>query len=417
MSRKILLFGLFGCGNSGNDASLEAALDMLRRVAPQAEPVCITPAPDAVTRRYGIAAAAIGTRVYETGPLRLLDRLLGGLPRRLGNVVRAARLARQADALVFPGTGILDDFGTGPFGSPVAIFGWCLGARAGGARVAFVSVGAGPAEHPLSRRLFAWAARLAHYRSYRDAVSRDFLARAGVDVRRDGVFPDLVFGLPVPPVRSRPAGPLRVGVGVMGYYGWKHHATAGHEIHRAYIDKMRRFVLWLLDAGHDVCLLTGDVGDEAALATLAAAVRQARPGLRPGRLGEAPTADLRALMAVMADLDLVVGTRFHNMVAALKLGLPAISIGYADKNDALLADVGLGEFCQHIETFDIDRLQQQVAALVAAREDRAATVAEAVADLRRRLREQECMLATWLATAAPATAPERSGLGRPVSLD
>ena len=72
--------------------------------------------------------------------------------------------------------------------------------------------------------------------------------------------------------------------------------------------------------------------------------------------------------------DLVVATRFHNIVSALKLGKPSISIGYAEKNDVLMAAMGLGDFCQHIERLSLDRLMRQLSTLAAGRETYAAGI-------------------------------------------
>ena len=49
-------------------------------------------------------------------------------------------------------------------------------------------------------------------------------------------------------------------------------------------------------------------------------------------------------MHQMAETRIVVATRFHNVVCALKMKKPTISIGYASKNDVLLAEMGLAEF-------------------------------------------------------------------------
>src|SRR4051794_465105 len=45
--RRVVLFGLFGSGNSGNDASLEAMLTFLRRW-PGMDITCVCYAPDAI---------------------------------------------------------------------------------------------------------------------------------------------------------------------------------------------------------------------------------------------------------------------------------------------------------------------------------------------------------------------------------
>lgn len=41
------------------------------------------------------------------------------------------------------------------------------------------------------------------------------------------------------------------------------------------------------------------------------------------------------------------------------MGRSLISIGYNDKNDYLMAEFNQLPFCQHIESLDLDRLQEQ----------------------------------------------------------
>jgi polysaccharide pyruvyl transferase WcaK-like protein len=406
---RVVLFGLFGSGNSGNDASLEAMLMFLRRLRPDLDITCVSNAPDTIAIKHGIHGISIGKQISAESSFGKIDRMLFGVPRRLASLGRAILMARRADVLIFPGTGILDDFGTGPFGMPLAIFGWCLGARLGGAQIAFVSIGAGPIHHPLSRWFMARAAAIAQYRSYRDTVSRDFMKSIGFDTRRDAIFPDIAFVLPDPPPRGRVGQALTVGLGVMGYYGWSHDTQAGAEIHRTYLNKLRAFTLWLLDQGYRVRLLTGDAGDNAAVGDLAALVRAARPGLPPELLSAELTSDLHELMERIADTDIVVATRFHNVVAALKLARPVVSIGYASKNDALLADMGLTGFCQHIEDLDIDRLISQFSTLLEARDEHECQIRDRVDFYRRCLREQEGLLAArfHLVPNRPTTVPAK----------
>ena len=42
------------------------------------------------------------------------------------------------------------------------------------------------------------------------------------------------------------------------------------------------------------------------------------------------------------------------------MGRPVVSLGYAAKNPELLADVGLGEYDQHVESFDPQLVLQQL---------------------------------------------------------
>lgn len=357
---KIVLFGQFGCGNTGNDGSLAAMADLLRDAQPDAEIVCACPNPSAVQADLGIPAIATSRPVMTGKVGMLLDRLLLGVPRRIVHLVDPVRQLRGADMLLVPGTGFLDDFQEVPRGWPLMILRWCLAARLVGARLAFVGIGAGPIRHPLSRFFMTTAARLCHYRSYRDTPSRDFMAALGIGRHRDEVCPDLAFALSPPPSRPRPVRPaLSVGVGVMSYSGWVNRGPDSEEIYDLYMSKIVSFVGWLLEKGHDVRLLTGDIMDQRAvwhaLERLQATIA---PELSSALIVE-PTATLFELMRQIALTDLVVASRFHNVVCAIKLRKPVISLGYAEKNEALLRQIGLEGFSQHIEHFDPELLKQQ----------------------------------------------------------
>src|SRR5262249_7914522 len=76
-----------------------------------------------------------------------------------------------------------------------------------------------------------------------------------------------------------------------------------------------------------------------------------------------PMCDVEDLFAQIAKTDMVVASRFHNVVCALMLGRPVLSLGYHDKNDALLAEMGLNAFCQHIEHFSVDELIREFQSL------------------------------------------------------
>ena len=62
---------------------------------------------------------------------------------------------------------------------------------------------------------------------------------------------------------------------------------------------------------------------------------------------------------MVAGVDLVVASRFHNLLCALKVGVPTLSISYARKNDVLQASMGLGDFCHPAAEIDFDRLVAQ----------------------------------------------------------
>ena len=373
-------------------------LIFLRQLRPDADLVCICPAPDEVRKDHGISALSFSYSSSGTF-IRFLNRLLFRAPSRLANWIHAITELRKLDLLIIPGTGILDDYNTGPWSFPYILFRWCLSARLCGTELWFVSIGAGPIHHPVSRRLMKWAAAMAQYRSYRDTISKEFMEGIGLDAHSDPIYPDLAFKLPSPE-RSRPQGSdaevLTVALGVMNYGGWRSDLRHQTDIVDEYIKKVTKFLAWLLDRGYRVRILTGDRFDQPAIDYLMGALAGEGQTIPSESLVVEPTLTLYEVMRQIALTDIVVATRFHNVVCALKLGRPTISVGYADKNDALLADMGLAGFCQHIEKLDVELLIEQFIALAADRHVHARRIKKVVQAYQQRLAEQDAFLTSRL---------------------
>jgi len=267
---------------------------------------------------------------------------------------------------------------------------WCIAARLRGVKIIFVSIGAGPIENPISRLLMVSAAKLAHYRSYRDQESKDFMRSMRVDVYNDSIFPDIVFGLPedrsVDGVHQGKA--LTIGIGIMNYRGWWHE---DEKLYDDYQKKMEHFAAWCLSVGHNVRILQCDVYDKVAVDRLLQAVKKrTREGGQEILFDEA--ADIHDLMRQIDQTDAVVATRFHTVVCALKLATPVISVGYGSKNDELMKSMGMGDFCQDIQCFDLEKLLSQFGELIAKRTSIRERVVEKNLSLRAQLSKQEAML-------------------------
>ncbi|KFJ50064.1 polysaccharide pyruvyl transferase family protein [Brucella abortus] len=144
----------------------------------------------------------------------------------------------------------------------------------------------------------------------------------------------------------------------------------------------------LLASGYRIRLLTGDISDLMAVDDLMA--RLAAPA-RANIVFE-PVTSLNGLMQQIAHTDIVVASRYHNIVCALATGRPAISLGYAAKNDALLHDAGLDRFCHHIEDFDPQTVLMQVRQMFANLEQLREGVEAGVARYRLHLARQEEVL-------------------------
>jgi polysaccharide pyruvyl transferase WcaK-like protein len=375
MRRRIALFGNFGVGNLGNEATLQAMMENLRRRLPGLEIRCICSGPEKAARDYAILAAPISAprqgrrRTPTTGPaatrppqrtdrapsrLRSVMRMLAQPALEAYRVARGIAALRGCECLIMTGTGMLGDHALQP-----EIFRWAVIAKLCRCKLLLVSVGGGLARRPLNRWFVRAAAALAEYRSYRDAVTKECLAAMGADVTNDPVYPDLAFSLRKERLRpgQRPDGrsPV-VGVGVMNWYG---AGGAGKDtsIYCEYLHRVALLVVRLLERGYGVRILIGDTTyDEPVRLDLRKALQARGVRFDVSRVSDEPAASVDELLAQLAAVDAVVSPRFHNLLLAMMLGKPVFAISYHLKFQPLMDSMGLGEFCQDIEHIDVDGL-------------------------------------------------------------
>jgi polysaccharide pyruvyl transferase WcaK-like protein len=98
--------------------------------------------------------------------------------------------------------------------------------------------------------------------------------------------------------------------------------------------------------------------------------------------------DFRDVMTAIASADLVVSPRFHNLVLALILGKPVMSLSYHPKNDDLLSDFGLRDYCHSLETFELDRCLDQFERLAATMDEHMRRIRPQLIERRRLLDAQ-----------------------------
>ena len=263
-AKHIALFGNFGSGNLGNEASLKAMLDFIRHTRPDAFVTCICYEFEKARAEHDVATIPIRLGFPKNRLLWKLNELFLKFPLLLVDLLRTFYLVRSFGVFIVPGTGILDDYGERWQAMPYDLLKWSLAARIWRRPFALVSVGAGPIVHPMSRWLLASAARMASYRSYRDGASKEYMRTVGVSAQHDPVFPDLAFNLPVPksPLTEPPNGHLTIGVGVMNYYGWDNTSAHRFAIHEIYVAALTEFLRWLIAHGYRVRLLMGAHSDQ-----------------------------------------------------------------------------------------------------------------------------------------------------------
>jgi polysaccharide pyruvyl transferase WcaK-like protein len=364
----ITLFGNFGTQNLGNEYTLRAILENLRERLPDARFNCVCPDPEDAAARHQMPALLMSYRCSKmfkssgarSGRLiRFLRRFFIRLPLELLEWFKAFRALKGTRMLVMTGTGMLGDLGIGALDLHYEILKWSIIAKLRGSRLLFVSVGAGPIADPLSRWIVKRALALADYRSYRDAFSKEYLARIGFDSRRDPVYPDLGFSLkPSVSPGVRDPGPNRriVGVGLMDYYGTNSSPERGERAYRRYVERMAAFAAWLVERGYAVQLFIGDLAYDTRVVGDVRRILQERATGGRGEILQASIASVEQLLEHLAKTDLVVATRFHNILLALMLNKPVVAVSYHEKIASLMSVVGLVEYYQDVDALEVEGL-------------------------------------------------------------
>jgi polysaccharide pyruvyl transferase WcaK-like protein len=368
--RRIALFGLFGAGNFGNDGSLEAAIAAIKARAPDARLVCLCSHPHVVSATYRIPAISYFPPPLKQRHWQYINAVSKNSLNKIRSVLWLWRALANQDMVIIPGTGILDDFGERPFAMPFLLFALGVLTRVRRTRLAYLSVGAGPIQHPLSRFFMKGAARLATYISFRDQASKDFMLSIGLRCSDAPVVPDIAFLLTPPSIRQ-PGAEITIGLGLMTYKGWKGTSEAAYN---SYIQAMTEICLHFLETGACVRLLQGEAGDDRAVTDLMQNIAASRSDLVQ-RLAREGAADLREVMDVFTRTDVAVVTRFHNLVCALNVGRPTYAFGYSDKTSSLLNRVGLGDFQQSVDDINVTAAISGIERLISNRAEYATHVA------------------------------------------
>jgi polysaccharide pyruvyl transferase WcaK-like protein len=207
---------------------------------------------------------------------------------------------------------------------------------------------------------------LADYRSYRDLYSKRFIEGIGFRTDRDRLYPDLAFSLPrsffseCSPNKAHAKTVVAVGVkDYCGKLGIPHRA--GEAKYRAFIDKLATFVAWLLQSNHAVRLLVGDtLCDNRVKHDLIDLLENKGLKSENWDIINESIRSVEGVLSELAQADIVVSARFHNILLALMFNKPAISLSYHKKFDSLMEGIGLGSYSHDIDFLDVHKLKEDL---------------------------------------------------------
>ena len=390
---EIAFFGHFDSSNFGNESTLQAILHHLRCYQPPAAVTCISTGPEATVATHQIEAIPISENLVKfwlprNPVLRSARKVFIGIPSELYRWINGLLRLRRTDVLIFPGQGMLTDaWGLAGWG-PYNLFKWSLMAKVCRCKLFFVSVGAGPIYGSLGRWFVKSALSLADYRSYRDNSTKQYLKSIGFRADNDPVYPDLVFSFPaaaIPHLRIETHHRTVVGLGLMEYAGRYSIPIPSNTIYLAYLENLATVVRSLLAQENDVRLLIGALEDARTTQEFRGLLRKRFSVFDEGHIIDEPVVSVKDLLLQIAATDIVVATRFHNVLLALLCDKPVISISFHHKCESLMNAMGLSAYCMDINDFKADRLLDKIC-------DLRTNAAKLRPLIREKVREARCAL-------------------------
>jgi polysaccharide pyruvyl transferase WcaK-like protein len=393
-----------GTGNLGDDATVAAALRQINSRWPHASIIGLSLDPADSEKRHGIPCFPLRQSQFDCEKewTFAADRKADqpstwkiGLRRRLGRhaygflksiyhatirlpvrtlsevsfLLRSLVVARHLDILVICGGGQLLDWG-GPWRFPYTLFKWVALAKLGHAKCYFLNNGAGPLDAPLSRWFIRRALSLADYVSLRDSPSRELVRQMGFKGEAS-VGVDCAWGLQhttfATPLRQRPDGHgLIIGLAPMAYRDPTRHWSPDEACYQHTIGKIARFGSHLVGRGHHLRLFSSDIWfDATAIADVESSIKKGLPLDAAARIRRECVTNIDDLLFQLFRVDCYVTCRFHGVVFAHLLGVPALAIAPHPKVRALMEDFGLPQYCVDIADCDVKDLIAAFDGLVA----------------------------------------------------
>lgn len=295
---RVILFGYYGFGNSGDEAVLAGLLHGLRQFGP----------------------SDVEYLVLSGNPKQ--TETLHGVPAKPRNDWRTlVREASAADLWIFGGGSLLQNV-TGPLTLPYYL-GVMRLIRLRGSRFALHAQGVGPIAGRVSRRMTGSAVKRAARISVRDSASKETLVALGIPAAAVHMGADLAFLLPAPKADQSvgPRGQVAVAVREWGETDrWLPQLLEG----------LRHF---LAEAGAEAIVVPMDTADEPL-------ARRIAGELGAGAMatdGDAPYTEKKRLLA---GCSLVLAMRLHAGVLASLEHVPSVFLAYDPKVTAMAERLG-----------------------------------------------------------------------------
>jgi colanic acid/amylovoran biosynthesis protein len=214
----------------------------------------------------------------------------------------------------------------------------------------------GPYPKPVQRLIAAWGLRQADLALVRESKSKDLLRRLGVPSERVFEVPDSAFmfkprvDADIKTLLGATKGEVVVGVTMRTWLPAKAQAKYEQEM-ATLIDRITGRYGYKVAIIAQVTLEEQNDDDRVVSRRVYARCRQKdRVVLLDRRFSH------YEIKSVFANLDYLIGTRFHSVIFAVTAGVPAVAIEYEHKTSGIMQDLDLGQWVVPMEDVTADRV-------------------------------------------------------------
>jgi len=405
--KKIGILAHTGNKNLGDETIFAAVIENVKVRCPHSEIVGLSVRPEDTQQRHNIKAFPIrrlrksGVGVHESPTRQELKVLVMRVPwifsisrwikKNLESLISVlAELAfcgkslariRGIDLLLVAGSGQLSDHYGGPWGFPYTLLKWASFARIMGARVAFLSVGAGPIHSSLSRFFLKWALSLAAYRSYRDEGSKKLVESMGV-AANGCIVPDLAYSLPDTKLCSgsilSSIVPV-VGINPLPFFDARYWYKSDRRAYERYVKQIAGFATRLISEGYKILMFPTQLhADPLVIEDVRSSMIALGLTSVDTHLIAVPVSTEEDLFSAISKTDVVVATRFHGILISFLLHKPVLGIAYQPKSRELMDQMRQAEYVLDINQLDSALLMERFRSLLANREVIVKTIQERI---------------------------------------
>jgi polysaccharide pyruvyl transferase WcaK-like protein len=391
---RIGVFGHYGHTNMGDEATIQAIIQNIRNRLPKALIVCFSSNPDDSFQRHHVTSYPIARSISlrnedesKNDEKQKLDvkryrQALKSMPilycllrncKHISEVLmqvipellfirKSLKILNDIDVLLITGSNqFVDNFG-GTWAFPYDLLKWSIMARLKGAKVYYISVGAGPISSRLSYRFILWALKLADYISFRDEASRELIEQAGFKGTAY-VYPDLAHSLDI--VNPHLKGSHKsldesllpvVGINPMPLFDSRYWYATDDQMYNTFLQKLASFSSRLVSEGYPVFFFSTQRKDEDVIDDIIKLLDKEivdKVGLEQIKR-KSPSVE--ECMVNILKADIVVASRFHGTILSLTAERPVVAISYWRKTRDVMREMGQEDYVVDFDSVALEDL-------------------------------------------------------------